>query len=218
MTILVKLTRLEIIWSAFLISLLVERSYMAPERPGVHHRVPRGTVPARRNRLRRHARLGASSTGVTGTSQQQRPLVLGPDEGHLVPIGESTVRLLSVGGDTANLSSVEEIRVPAGFAGPPPHLHRVTNHSWFVIQGTLHLSVDGVAHDLPAGGFVYVPVGSAHTFANPTRRDARMVEFTTPGGFDAYLRELSEAFPVGTVIDRERMIEIMARHDTFPVG
>jgi hypothetical protein len=43
-----------------------------------------------------------------------------------------------------------------------------------------------------------------------------MVEFTTPGGFDRYLSDLADAFPSGTEIDPERMVEIMARHDTYP--
>lgn len=149
-------------------------------------------------------------------SPEQRAVVVTPDEGTVVPIGPSSVRLLSVGGDTADLSSTEEIRVPAGFAGPPPHLHERTNHSWFVIEGELRLTVEGVPHDLSVGGFVYVPIGSAHTFANLTSEDAAMVEFTTPGGFDRYLADLSAAFPAGVEIDPERMIEIMARHDTYP--
>lgn len=149
--------------------------------------------------------------------QEQRPVVIRPEEGRLVPIGASTVRLLTVGSDTANRSSVEEIRVPGRFGGPPPHFHRKTNHSWYVIEGELRLTLEGESFDLPPGGFVYVPTGSSHTFANVTASDARMVEFTTPGGFDLYLRELGEAFPAGTDIDPQQMIEIMARHDTYPV-
>jgi mannose-6-phosphate isomerase-like protein (cupin superfamily) len=149
-------------------------------------------------------------------SRQQRALVVRPDAGRIIPIGRSSVRLLSVGSDTADLSSAEEIRVPPGFDGPPPHFHERTNHSWFVTEGELRLTVEGVSHDLSAGGFVYVPVGSSHKFANLTPEPAAMVEFTTPGGFDRYLAELAEAFPSGTEIDPERMLEIMARHDTYP--
>ncbi len=149
-------------------------------------------------------------------AQVQRAVVIRAEEGLIIPIGESSVRLLSVGGDTADLSSAEEIRVPAGFAGPPAHFHERTNHSWYVTRGELRLTVEGVSHDLTPGGFVYVPVGSSHTFANPTSHPAAMVEFTTPGGFDRYLSGLAQAFPAGMEIDRERMVEIMARHDTYP--
>lgn len=146
----------------------------------------------------------------------QKALVVRAGEGPIIPIGQSSVRLLSVGGDTADLSSAEEIRVPPGFAGPPPHFHERTNHSWYVVEGELRLTVDGVPHDLKPGGFVYVPVGTSHKFANPTSRRAAMVEFTTPGGFDRYLEDLADAFPAGSEIDPRRMIEIMARHDTYP--
>lgn len=146
----------------------------------------------------------------------QRPVVLSPGEGEILAIGASAVRLLTVGADTVDRSSAEEILVPAGFGGPPAHYHERTNHSWYVVEGELRLTVAGEANDLAVGGFVHVPVGVPHTFGNLTDQDARMVQFTTPGGFDLYLRELSEAFPAGTEVDPERIIEIMARHDTYP--
>lgn len=106
--------------------------------------------------------------------------------------------------------------MPAGFGGPPSHFHQKTNHSWYVIEGELRLSLAGESYDLTTGGFVHVPIGVSHTFANTTAGDARMVEFTTPGGFDRYLDELSAAFPAGTELDPKQMVEIMARHDTYP--
>lgn len=134
----------------------------------------------------------------------------------MVPIGVSAVRLLTVSSDTGDRSTVEEIRVPAGFGGPPPHFHQKTNHSWYVIEGELRLSVAGESYDLTPGGFVHIPVGTSHTFANASASDARMVEFTTPGGFDRYLDELAEAFPAGADLDPKLMVEIMGRHDTYP--
>ena len=148
--------------------------------------------------------------------EEQRTVVIRDGEGRLLPVGVSTVRLLALGSDTGDRSSVEEIEVPAGFEGPPPHFHNQTNHAWYVVEGDLSLSVAGERIVLQRGGFVYVPTGVAHTFGNATHRDGRMVQFTTPGGFDAYLEEIAEAFPAGSAIDPERMIEIMARYDTYP--
>ncbi len=149
-------------------------------------------------------------------TQRQRVVVVRSGEGHTMAIGSSSVRLLSTGGDTAEISSAEEIRVPPHFDGPPAHFHNRTNHSWYVTDGALRLTVEGESYDLSPGGFVHVPIGCSHTFANVTPRPAAMVEFTTPGGFDRYLTELSEAFPMGSDIEPEKMLEVMARHDTFP--
>lgn len=118
--------------------------------------------------------------------------------------------------DSGDLSSAEEIVVPPDFDGPPPHRHLKTNHAWFVIEGELLLSAGSTRNLLGVGGFVYVPVDTAHTFANPSGAQARMVEFTSPGGFDRYLDEVAAAFPSGSQLDPARMLEIMARHDTFP--
>jgi quercetin dioxygenase-like cupin family protein len=150
--------------------------------------------------------------------EHQRSFVVRTGEGRSLPVGASTVRRLALGSDTADRSSVEEIDVPAGFDGPPPHFHNQTNHSWYVVEGELRLTVAGEHFDLNRGGFVYVPTGVSHTFGNVTSSDARMVQFTTPGGFDAYLEEIAEAFPAGIAIDPQRMIEIMARHDTYPAA
>jgi len=151
-------------------------------------------------------------------TNRQTAVVVRAGEGRIIPIGQSSVRLLSVGDDTADLSSAEEIRVPPGFAGPPPHFHEKTNHSWYVTEGELRLTVDGMPYDLTPGGFVHVPVGRSHKFANPTSHPAAMIEFTTPGGFHRYLSDLADAFPAGTDIDPKIMIEIMARHDTYPAS
>lgn len=147
-----------------------------------------------------------------------RSLVRGPGEGRVVSVGASTVRVLSVGADTGGASSVEEIGVPAGFGGPMAHIHRRTSHSWYVLEGELLLTVDGDPHAVPVGGFVHVPAGVPHTFANPSGTPARMLELTTPGGFDEYLDDLAAAFPPGADLDPGRMAEVMARHDTFPAG
>ena len=86
-------------------------------------------------------------------AQPQVVVVVRPDEGRTIAIGESSVRLLNVGEDTADVSSAEEIRVPPHFVGPP-HFHNRTNHSWYVIDGELRLTVGEAVHDLATGGFL----------------------------------------------------------------
>ena len=145
------------------------------------------------------------------------PVVREPSDGATIAIGGSTVRFLLLGDDTDATSSVEEMEVPGRFDGPPAHVHRVTNHAWYVARGRARLTVDGHAHDLAPGGFAFAPAGVPHTFANPWDEPTTLLQMTTPGGFDRYLRELADAFPAGTEVDPERIVAIMARHDTFPV-
>ncbi len=145
------------------------------------------------------------------------PITLAAGEGKTLPLGVTTVRFLAVSESTAGGSSAEEFGIPGGFDGPPPHVHERTNHSWYVLEGELVLTVEGRPFATGPGAFVHVPARTPHTFANPGEAPARMLQFTTPGGFENYLEELTRAFPAGVTLDRDRLVEIMARHDTFPV-
>lgn len=147
-----------------------------------------------------------------------RPVVLEPGGGRTVPAGITTVRFLAGTEETKGASSVEELGVPGGFEGPPPHLHNETSHSWYVLEGELSLTIDSTRHILPAGGFAQVPAGTAHTFANLGTQHGRLLQFSTPSGFEKYLQEIADAFPAGSEIDPKIVIEIMARHDTYPAG
>ncbi len=145
------------------------------------------------------------------------PVALAAGAGRTLPLGVTTVRFLAVSENTGGVSSAEEFGIPAGFDGPPPHVHERTNHSWYVLEDELVLTVEGRPLVAGPGAFVRVPARTPHTFANPGVGPARMLQFTTPGGFEDYLEELTRAFPAGATLDRDRLVEIMARHDTFLV-
>ncbi len=144
------------------------------------------------------------------------PLLLGPGQGETFFIGEVQVRLLSTARNTGSVSSVEEFTVPPAFEGPPVHAHERTDHSWYVVDGVATFIFADRTVEVVAGGFLFIPAGVAHAFANRSTKPMRLIEFTTPGGFGAYLRDLSEAVGDG-VMDRDVVLEVMDRHDTHPV-
>ena len=70
--------------------------------------------------------------------------------------------------------SVFESSPPPGRPGPAPHLHRSYDEAWS------HLGHGGISPRRPAraaeaGGFVFVPRGVVHSFANPGPAEARML-------------------------------------------
>ena len=71
--------------------------------------------------------------------------------------------------------SVFESSPPPGRPGPAPHVHRSYDQAWFIIEGVVEFLLDGQRERLGAGGFVFVPRGVVHSFANPGPEEARML-------------------------------------------
>jgi len=88
--------------------------------------------------------------------------------------------------------SLFETITPPG-AGVPPHYQRDEEEAFFVLEGTytfLH-GEDNVV--VEAGGTVFVPRGTMHSFANTGDTPARMLILTTPGGIhERFFSEVGE--------------------------
>ena len=109
-----------------------------------------------------------------------------------------------------------EHRLAAHSDGPPAHVHDQLDHAIYVLEGTVVLTVEQRQLTAPAGSFVLVPHGIAHTFANPSDTVAWFVEVDAPAGFERYFERLAEAVPAGSQIDPAIMAALQAEHDTHP--
>lgn len=70
--------------------------------------------------------------------------------------------------------------------GPPLHLHRNEDESWYVIEGTLEFQLGAERAIAPAGAFVFVPRGAPHGFRNAGDSDTRILVLFTPFGMEAF--------------------------------
>ena len=140
-------------------------------------------------------------------------VILMPGEGERIEVGGAVSAMKAVAATTGGAFSMAEVLVPAGFPGPPLHLHRRMTDAFYVLSGALRVTAGGRATDLPAGGFALVPPGVPHTFANPFAEDARVLNLNAPGGWEEYLRDLAEAVSFGGAADPEAFRRAFARHD-----
>jgi quercetin dioxygenase-like cupin family protein len=119
------------------------------------------------------------------------PIVVEPGEGEVVPPFGPVIKApseLSGGAFTV----IESLLMP-GESGPPMHLHRSHDESFYVLEGTATLLTPEGEHDVDPGGYVFVPRGTAHTITNRSEDDAvRYVSIAT-GGLDRFIAELREA-------------------------
>lgn len=145
------------------------------------------------------------------------PMIKRPGEGEQLDAGPTTTVVKVSGAATGGRLGFVEMRIDAGWAGPPPHVHRRVCHVWYVLEGALQLTIGEETGLHGAGTSVFVPAGTPHGFGTPEGRPAVLLQVDTPMALDGYFRELTDAFPPGRPVDPDLVGEIMRRHDTIPV-
>jgi mannose-6-phosphate isomerase-like protein (cupin superfamily) len=144
-------------------------------------------------------------------------IVLGTGDGERYPMGESWVSIKVGGDETGGSFYCGELELEPGFAGPPLHVHDRLHDMFYVLDGTLAMRLGDEALDVPAGTFVCVPPGVAHTFSNPGSEAVRLLNFNTPGGWEGYMRDLARAAADGRRLSSDEIGAIASRHDFRPV-
>ena len=99
------------------------------------------------------------------------------------------IRGEDTGGD---LALVEQV-VPAGYPGPPLHVHPDFDEHFYVIDGALAFRLGDEAFDAGPGAVVSVPRGTPHTFANRSPAAARTLVVVTPAGHERFFTALADA-------------------------
>jgi len=114
----------------------------------------------------------------------KRAIVVRPGEGHHV----GNVEFLARSADTPRFN-LAVITIQPHRDGPPPHVHRDEDDSFYILEGELTFLVEGDELTAGPGTFVLAPPGVEHTFANRGDAVVRMVNVHAPAGFDIRLAE-----------------------------
>jgi len=127
--------------------------------------------------------------------QGSPPKVLRANEGTTRSVlGERYTWKIS-GAESGEAYALLEAEVPPN-AGPPLHLHRREDESFYVLAGTYAFRVGGQLIQLGPGSCVFGPRGIPHTCKNVGTTPSRHLVTITPAGFEKFLEALS-AFPAG---------------------
>ena len=73
----------------------------------------------------------------------------------------------------------------------PLHTHPAADETFYLLEGSMLLHVDGAEHELRAGGVAVIPRGVPHAFLAQAE-GARMLCLHTPGGGEDFYRTASE--------------------------
>ncbi len=140
-------------------------------------------------------------------------IVLLPGDGERIEAGASTAVMKATAETTGGAFSMSEVTFPAGMNGPPPHAHSHTTDTFYILEGTLRVMVDGGEIEAPAGSYILVPPGVVHTFANTSEEPVRFLNLNAPGGWENYLRDLAGAMRAGAMPGTAAFAEIVAKYD-----
>jgi mannose-6-phosphate isomerase-like protein (cupin superfamily) len=131
-------------------------------------------------------------------------------------VGESHLTFL-LGSDQSqgHLMMVRYI-VPTNYPGPPPHIHAHSDEAFYVLDGTLTITIGDRSIEATAGGMVFVPRGVAHTFANGQDELATMLVIMTPAGFEGYFQDMGALFHSGQIGTPGAVEAVQSRYDLLP--
>lgn len=103
--------------------------------------------------------------------------------------------------------SLMERTLPPGGRQPPPHRHTNCSEAYFVLDGTVTVTVEDRPLLAEREQFVLVPRGVAHTFGNLGPVEARLLVIHAPA-MDAYFAALHELWsaPAAPTLDEERAL------------
>nr|WP_298045164.1 cupin domain-containing protein [uncultured Citricoccus sp.] len=111
---------------------------------------------------------------------------------------------------------------PPGFA-PPVHRHLVEDEVFYIVSGRVRFDCDGTVFDAAPGDFVFLPVGSAHTFLVGPDESLHTLQITVPAGFEEFTAEAGapateRVLPAPGPVDPEALAAAAARYNIEILG
>lgn len=141
-----------------------------------------------------------------------------PGQGEVLRAGPVTHRVLDDGTNVGGRFGVVECSMPAGWPGPPQHVHREHDETFFILTGMVRFT-SGTEVELAAPGtLVTVPAGTPHTFGNEhPDQPASLLCTVTPGRYVQYFRDLEQLRPgPDGILQSDEITGLMARYATEP--
>ena len=124
---------------------------------------------------------------------EQKPIILAAGGGRHYDMGRIKAVFKADGAETANNYSISEWWLEPKTKGPGAHAHD-EDDIFFVIEGVMSFLVGDCWHDVGQGGFILAPGGVTHDFENRSDKRSGVLNFSTPGSFEAHMPAIVDWF------------------------
>ncbi|HKB11536.1 MAG TPA: cupin domain-containing protein [Vicinamibacterales bacterium] len=125
---------------------------------------------------------------MAAASLPQGGIRLGVGEGQAYWLLTDLFTFKVLGEDTNGAYSVAEVDAGPEL-GPPPHVHRDADESFYILEGTFDFSLAGAAFSAGPGAFVHLPKGVVHTHRAGGGASARALVIQSPAGVERFIAE-----------------------------
>jgi quercetin dioxygenase-like cupin family protein len=112
--------------------------------------------------------------------------------------------------DTNGAYTVVELDA-APNVGPPPHIHRDAEESFYVLEGTFEFMLGGESFSAGPGSFVHLPKGVVHMHKAGGGASARALVIQSPSGVERFIEELGVPITDPSTLPEPRDIERIVR-------
>ena len=134
--------------------------------------------------------------------------------GETIAAGPMTIRVLEDGSHTDHRLGLVEVTIPPRVDGPPQHIHRNHDETFYVVSGRPTFTCGGDTVSAEPGMLIAAPPGTPHTFANPGEQPVVLLCTVTPDLYIDYFRELAKLRPGPNGLDPKQVGELMAHYAT----
>ena len=146
------------------------------------------------------------------------PIILQPGEGESVQIRSSTCTFKATGKDTKGHFGLFEFVMEAGSIGASPHIHKQLTEMFYVLEGSVEMTLSDRTLAAQPGAFILVPENTPHGFSNLGQTPAKLLIMFCPADMrEQYFAGLAALTKDGRQPSQEELLELMQKFDQYPV-
>lgn len=100
----------------------------------------------------------------------------------------------------------------------PLHAHSGAEESFYVLEGSVELWVDGSTTQASSGAFIVVPRGVPHALRRLSDEPVRMLTIVSPPGFERIFAAVAAIGEDELLADPDRLVALAAEYGTDVLG